>query len=239
MGECRPDSTDTKVRFLYIAPAKYVMHSKTQELLASKEFAQLYKAEMGKSGAREFVKHIGSQFETLVEMMHSYDSHTGQHLCNAEDLATYIARKMKLPFSDVVSITMGALVHDVGKIGVHHSIISKAGKLTPGERMIAETHVQIGKTILDRLISPWPLADYAYMHHERLDGTGYPQKLKGDQIPLNVRILAACDVAEALMSNRPYRTPWNLSQTVDYMYENSHHFDMDIVKAIATYKTND
>jgi putative two-component system response regulator len=102
--------------------------------------------------------------------------------------------------------------------------------------MIAETHVPIGKIILSNLVSPWPLVDFAYMHHERLDGSGYPLKLTAEQIPHNIRILAACDVAEALMSNRPYRTPWTLSKTIDYLHANPQWFDTNVVKYIETYK---
>lgn len=211
------------------------MHQKTKALLQSSEFQAMYKAGMKKCDTKFLMRDIASQFETMVSMMHAYDSHTGSHLCNAEDLAGYISRSMCLEFNDVVSITLGALVHDVGKIGVHHSVISKAGPLTPGERMIAETHVPIGKQILDHLHSPWPLVDYAYMHHERLDGSGYPNKLTADQIPLNIRILTVCDVAEALMSNRPYRKPWALSQTIDYLYANSHQYDVEVVKLLERY----
>jgi putative two-component system response regulator len=212
------------------------MNPKTRAIFESKEFVQHYMASMGNSPDEMTVKTILSHFETLVLMMRAYDTHTGDHLCTAEEIATHVAAKMDLPYHDVVGVTIGSLIHDVGKIGVHHSIISKAGPLTPGERMIAETHVPIGKVILSNLKSPWPLVDFAYMHHERLDGSGYPLKLTAEQIPLNIRILAACDVAEALMSNRPYRSPWSLSKVIDYLNANLQWFDADVVKCIETYK---
>lgn len=212
------------------------MHPKTRALIASKEFMQHYMASMGKSPAKMLVRTISTHFEMMVAMMHAYDSHTGQHLCNAEDIASHVAKKMDLPYHDMVGVTIGALIHDVGKIGVHHSIISKAGSLTPGERMIAETHATIGKTILDHLKSPWALSDYAYMHHERLDGSGYPNNLTAADIPLKIRILATCDVAEALMATRPYRDPWCLTKVLDYLNANTHQFDTDVIKQLETYK---
>jgi HD-GYP domain-containing protein (c-di-GMP phosphodiesterase class II) len=185
---------------------------------------------------KTLAKTISSHYETLVAMMHAYDEHTGHHLCNAEDIVSHVAKKMDLPYHDMVGVTIGALVHDVGKIGVHHSIISKAGPLNPGERILAETHVPIGKMILSHLQSPWQLADYAYMHHERLDGSGYPNNLTADQTPLRIRILAACDVAEALMARRPYRNPCTFSDVVDYLHSNLHQFDAEVIKHIETYK---
>lgn len=212
------------------------MHPKTKQLIASKDFMQQYKADMGKTASNESFKVIASHFETLVTMMSAYDAHTGTHLCNAEDLAMHVATTLGIPFSDVMSVTIGALLHDIGKIGVHHDIITKPGALTADERAAAETHTSIGRDILSKLKSPWPLADYAYMHHERLDGSGYPQKLAGDAISLNVRILSACDVAEALMADRPYRNPWSMTRVIDYLNEHHLQYDADVVKAIATYK---
>jgi HD-GYP domain-containing protein (c-di-GMP phosphodiesterase class II) len=213
------------------------MHSKVKQLIASKDFMQQYKADMGKLVGKKSFKIIASHYETMVAMMTAYDSHTGSHLCNAEDLASHVAMEMKLPTSDVMSVTIGALMHDVGKIGVHYDIITKPGALTAEERKEAERHVDIGKSILTTLKSPWPLAEYAYMHHERMDGTGYPQQLSGDQIPLNVRILSACDVTEALMAHRPYRTPWTFSRVLDHLNKNASQFDADVIKAIESYKS--
>lgn len=214
------------------------MHPKIKQLIASKDFMQQYKADMGKLVGKKSFKIIASHYETMVAMMTAYDSHTGSHLCNAEDIASHVALAMGLSMSDVMSVTIGALVHDVGKIGVHYDIITKPGPLTEDERTIAEKHVDIGKSILASLKSPWPLADYAYMHHERLDGTGYPQKLAGDQIPLNVRILSACDVTEALMATRPYRTPWTFSRVLDHLNKNASQYDADVIKAIESYKSS-
>ncbi len=212
------------------------MHPTTKHLITSQQFMRQYNADMKKLAGDFSFATIASHIETVVAMMAAYDSHTGSHLCNAEDIAAHVARRLELPYSDVLSVTVGALVHDIGKLGVPHNIITKAKALTSEERQQVEQHVVIGKIILDNWKSPWPLSDYAHMHHERLDGSGYPQKLIGDQIPFNVRILSAVDVAEALMADRPYRTPWTLTQVLDYLYARADQYDTRVVQAIETYK---
>ncbi len=100
---------------------------------------------------------------------------------------------------------MGALIHDIGKIHVPSEILSKPGRLSDIEYSLIKTHPVVGYEILKDIEFPWPVAEIAYQHHERIDGSGYPRGLKGNEICLGARIVAVADVVEAIASHRPYR----------------------------------
>jgi putative two-component system response regulator len=100
---------------------------------------------------------------------------------------------------------IGGLLHDIGKISIPASILTKLGKLTEEEWALICAHPKQGYIILKDTSLPWPVADMALHHHERLDGSGYPHGISGDKLSLEVRILAVCDVVEAMSSHRPYR----------------------------------
>jgi HD-GYP domain-containing protein (c-di-GMP phosphodiesterase class II) len=102
-------------------------------------------------------------------------------------------------------LNLAALVHDIGKINVPAEILSKPGKLTSAEFNLIKMHPQTGFDILKSIEFPWPVAEVVLQHQERLDGSSYPQGLKGDEISLNARILSVADVIEAMSSHRPYR----------------------------------
>ncbi len=102
-------------------------------------------------------------------------------------------------------LRMGATIHDIGKIRLPAEVLSKPSKLTETEFELIKSHCQVGYDILKDIEFPWPVANIAYQHHERLDGTGYPQGLKGDEICLEARIVAVADVVEAISTHRPYR----------------------------------
>jgi HD-GYP domain-containing protein (c-di-GMP phosphodiesterase class II) len=114
---------------------------------------------------------------------------------------------MGMPAEQVESLEIAARLHDLGKIGIPDSVLLKPGKLTDEEYEIIKTHPTIGADILRPIPSLADLIPAVQSHHERLDGTGYPQGLKGDEIPLFARIIAVGDIYHALTSNRPYRAP--------------------------------
>ena len=105
----------------------------------------------------------------------------------------------------VDSVRISGLLHDLGKASIPAEILSKPGKLTPIEFSLVEEHVRIGFDVLKKITFPWPVAEIVLQHHERMDGSGYPQGLKGDAILLEAKILAVADVVEAMSSHRPYR----------------------------------
>jgi PAS domain S-box-containing protein len=146
----------------------------------------------------DFIRAIAS----TVEMR---DPYTAGHQQRTSLLAVAIAREMQLPEDRVHGLELAAIVHDLGKINVPAEILSKPGKLSDMEHQIIKVHPQTGYDILKDIRFPWPIATIVWQHHERMDGTGYPQGLKGDQILLESRIMAVADVIEAMASHRPYR----------------------------------
>jgi len=133
------------------------------------------------------------------------DPYTAGHQQRVARLARCIAQEMDMDSERIDGLRMGATIHDIGKIYLPAEILSKPSKLTETEFKLIKTHCQVGYDILKDIEFPWPVANIAYQHHERLDGTGYPQGLKGDEICLEARIVAVADVIEAISSHRPYR----------------------------------
>jgi putative nucleotidyltransferase with HDIG domain len=141
----------------------------------------------------------------LAAMVEMRDPYTSGHQRRVAQLAIAIARELQLPEEQVEGIHLAGVVHDVGKIRVPAEILSKPGKLTGLEFGLIKEHAQNGYEILKSIDFPWPIAQIVLQHHERLDGSGYPQGLKSEQILFEAKIVAVSDVVEAMMSHRPYR----------------------------------
>ncbi|MDO9515666.1 MAG: HD domain-containing protein [Syntrophales bacterium] len=139
---------------------------------------------------------------TALEMR---DPYTAGHQRRVGELAEAIALELDYPSDEVRGIHLAALIHDIGKIYVPSEILSKPTELTNNEFNIIKTHARIGYDILGKIEFSWPIAEMVYQHHERLDGSGYPRGLKGDEIIFQAKILAVADVVEAMTSRRPYR----------------------------------
>ncbi len=148
---------------------------------------------------------LEQSIQTIAATVESRDPYTAGHQRRVAELATAIAREMELPEEQVQGVHFAAIIHDLGKIHVPAEILSKPGKLSELEFMLIQTHPQTGYDILKDITFPWPIADIILQHHERLDGSGYPQGLKGHQILFESNILAVADVVEAMSSHRPYR----------------------------------
>ena len=161
------------------------------------------------------------------------DNETGEHVirmsksCQALALAAgFSARRAEL-------ILYASPMHDVGKIGIPDNILLKPGRLTPEERVVMERHVEIGVDIIGEFDSPMleMARQIAATHHEKWDGSGYPKGLAGEDIPLEGRIAAICDVFDALTSERPYKEAWPLEKAVKFIEENSgSHFDPTLAR---------
>jgi putative nucleotidyltransferase with HDIG domain len=148
---------------------------------------------------------LEQSIQTIAGTVEARDPYTAGHQRRVSELATAIAREMGLPEEQVNGIHLAAIIHDVGKVHIPAEILSKPGKLNEIEFMLVKTHPQAGYDILKDVKFPWPIADIILQHHERLDGSGYPQGLKDGQILLESRIMAVADVVEAMSSHRPYR----------------------------------
>jgi HD-GYP domain-containing protein (c-di-GMP phosphodiesterase class II) len=138
---------------------------------------------------------------------------------------------MHISAAEQVQIRRGALLHDIGKLGVPDAILLKPGKLTDEEWVIMHQHPTYAYEMLSSVEYLRPALDIPYCHHEKWDGSGYPRKLKGEEIPLSARIFAVVDVWDALTNERPYRAAWPDSKALEYIRENSGmHFDPQVVE---------
>jgi putative nucleotidyltransferase with HDIG domain len=144
--------------------------------------------------------------ETMVDMLQKRDAYTGQHSRDVANLAEEIAREMKLPEEQIETIRIAAVVHDIGKVAIPDRIVNKPGPLDEEEWQLMKTHTIIGADLIKNLemYSPQAVA-IVRSEHEHWDGTGYPDKLKGEAIPLGARIVEAADVYDALVTERLYR----------------------------------
>ena len=133
------------------------------------------------------------------------DPYTADHQNRVAKLAVAIAKQMDYSEEQVEVIYLAGVVHDIGIIAVPSEILSKPGRLSDTEMKLVHTHAEASYNLLKSVDFPWPLADIVRQHHERLDGSGYPLGLKGSEIMPEARILAVCDVVEAMLSHRPYR----------------------------------
>jgi len=185
----------------------------------------------------------------LLEMIYGFaraieakDHYTGRHVEYTAALAEQIAVNLKLPPKEVENIKHAAVLHDLGKVGIDRSILLKKGVLTKKEREIIKTHPSIGASILREIHAlRWVVPAVLY-HHERFDGKGYPLGLKGEEIPLNARIIAVADVFQALTSDRPYRKSFSKKKAIEMIKEESgKQFDSRIVEVFleAVKKIND
>ncbi len=168
----------------------------------------------------------------IVEMR---DPYTAGHQTRVADLAAAIARQMGLPDEQVHAIHLAGAVHDLGKIQIPSEILSKPGKISDIEFSLIKTHAQAGYDILKGIRFPWPIAQMVYQHHERYDGSGYPQGLKGEDILLEARILAVADVVEAMYAHRPYRPGLGLDAALaEITTQRGITFDPKVVDACVT-----
>lgn len=143
--------------------------------------------------------------QAISSTVEARDAYTAGHSKRVGELAAAIALELGLHAEQVRGIRLAAAVHDLGKIHIPAEILTKPGKLSPIEFRMLKSHPESGHDILKDVDFPWPIADVVLQHHERLDGSGYPSGLKGEEILLEARILAVADVFDAMSSNRPYR----------------------------------
>ncbi len=164
------------------------------------------------------------------------DRETEGHTLRVTEMTVALARRLNLSDSEIAHVRRGALLHDIGKVGVPDSILLKPGRLTPEERQIIEKHPIYAFNMLQSIAYLRPALDIPHLHHEKWDGSGYPYGLKGEQIPLTARLFALVDVYDALTSDRPYRLAWSKEETIAYIQEQSgKHFDPTLVALFLEY----
>ena len=191
--------------------------------------------------AEERQKHIErladlylGTIQSLALAIDAKDQYTHQHILRVQRYAVALARQMGLTGDALEAVNTGALLHDIGKLGVPDYILLKPGRLTDEEFAKIKKHPAIGAAILEAVDFPWPVLPVVKSHHERWDGSGYPDGLKGEEIPLSARILAVADVYDALTSSRSYRSAWNSQAALEEIQRNAGvQFDPAVVQAFA------
>ncbi len=196
--------------------------------------ARLGGARMGQQQALE---ELGHAFEhtllTLGLALELRDFETQGHTRRVTELSTALVTHLGLPQTQLARMRQGAYLHDIGKLTVPDGVLHKPGKLEPFERLIIEKHVEDGH----RMLSELPFLEKAVLevvrhHHEKWDGSGYPDRLAGENIPLLARVFALVDVYDALISERPYKTAWTPNAALEELEKNAgKHFDPGLVGA--------
>ena len=175
----------------------------TPQISAAISNAALY--EDAQQAQENLLITLQGTIEMLARTVETRDPYTAGHQQRVADLAVAIAEKMGLDQEQIEAIHMASIVHDIGKITVPAEILSKPGKLSELEFELIKTHPRVAADLLHGITFPWPIAEIVLQHHEKLDGSGYPQGLEGDQIAIEARIMIVADIVEAMSSHRPYR----------------------------------
>ncbi|HTE17397.1 MAG TPA: HD domain-containing phosphohydrolase, partial [Armatimonadota bacterium] len=168
---------------------------------------------------------------SLATAIDAKDRYTRSHINRVQMYAEGLGEAVGLTFHELEAVRTGALIHDIGKLGIPERILGKPGKLTPDEFRRMQAHVAIGVEILAPVKFPYPVLPIVETHHERWDGLGYPRGLRGEEIPLGGRIMAVADVFDALTSNRPYRCALSVNDALSVIREGAgKQFDPNLVE---------
>jgi PAS domain S-box-containing protein len=177
-------------------------------------------------------KALGGTIKAISSAVEMRDPYTAGHQRRVADLARYIATEMNLKKDQIEGIRMASTIHDIGKIAVPAEILSKPTKLTEHEYNLIKFHPQSGYDILKDIEFPWPIARIILEHHERIDGSGYPNGLNGENLLVESKILAVADVVDAMASHRPYRPALGLGAALGNIEKGKRSlFDGDVVDA--------
>lgn len=169
---------------------------------------------MNTENANALDPHVQETIDIARSMIELRDPYTAKHENQVGDLASAIAAEMGLDENSQRGLSVAGYLHDIGKIVVPVDILSKPAKLSPEEYNLVKTHVQAGYDLLKDIDFPWNIARSVLEHHERLDGQGYPNHLKADQISIESKILAVADVVLSIASHRPYRAALGLDNAL-------------------------
>jgi PAS domain S-box-containing protein/putative nucleotidyltransferase with HDIG domain len=177
-------------------------------------------------------KALGGTIEAMALTVETRDPYTAGHQRRVSNLARGIATEMGVSEAQIQGVRMAGVIHDIGKISVPGEILSKPGNISQNELGIIREHPQVGYNILKTVDFPWPIAQIVLQHHERMDGSGYPNGISGENILLEARILAVADVVEAMASHRPYRAALGINLALNEISKNrGSSYDPKVVDA--------
>ena len=218
---------------LLVLPLIYWVYRSYRMYLGRLE-AEKERVEVEKRHVEQIASLNMRTIEALALAIEAKDHTTHTHLQRVRTYAVEIAKELELDVEQIEALRAAALLHDIGKLAVPEQIINKPGKLTPEEFEKMKVHPIVGSEILERVAFPYPVAPIVRSHHERWDGSGYPEGLAGDNIPIGARILAAVDCLDALASHRQYRPALPLAEAMDKVREKSGTwFDPTIVEILS------
>ena len=185
-----------------------------------------------RNNMKQMRKNLDGTIQAIARTVETRDAYTAGHQRRTTDIAGAVAFEMGLSKQVIDGIRMAGLIHDLGKISVPAEILSKPGQISESEFSLIKQHPQAGYEILKGIDFKWPVADIVLQHHERLNGSGYPYGLKGEEILLEARILGVADVIEAMASHRPYRPALGIDDAFEEItMKRGTLYDPDVVDA--------
>lgn len=181
---------------------------------------------------KQLRKNLAGTIQAMARTVESRDAYTAGHQRRTTNIARAIAYEMGLPKQTIDGIRMAGVIHDLGKISIPAEILSKPGAINESEFSLIKQHPQAGFDILKGIDFKWPVADIVLQHHERINGSGYPYGLQGDDILLEARVIGVADVIEAMASHRPYRPALGIDDAFEEITMNSGiMYDPEVVNA--------
>ncbi|OGN95914.1 MAG: hypothetical protein A2Z77_04135 [Chloroflexi bacterium RBG_13_51_36] len=207
---------EVKYTFLHDAQARPV------EILAiARDISERKKAqEEARQSIEKLIRAMEHAIQAMTIVVEMRDPHTAGHQQRATQLACAIAREIGLSEEQISGLRLAGLIHDIGKVRVPAEILMNPDGLSEPEFMMIKAHPRLGYEILKTIDFPWPVAQIVLQHHERMDGSGYPSGLSGEDIVMEARILAVADVVDAMASHRPYRPALGMSKALDEISQN-------------------
>ncbi len=219
------------VAVVFILPVAYLIYQSYAIYIGRAEEKQQHI-----NSLQENQQHLADLYlatiKSLALAIDAKDQYTHQHILRVQRYAVATAVEMGLEGNELEGLNTGALLHDIGKLGVPEYVLLKPGRLTDDEFAKIKKHPEIGAAILGPVDFPWPVLPVVKSHHEKWDGTGYPEGLAGEAIPRTARVLAVADVYDALTSSRSYRKAWSHERAMDVIIQDAGtHFDPVVVHA--------
>ena len=213
---------DGSVKWAYVISKPVVLGKKSSILLSAVDVTPLKEAEARASKmSDQLVRSLETLIESFSRIIEMKDPYTSGHQKRVSQLSVAIASEMGMDDENIDAIRKAALLHDMGKIYTPSEILNKPGKLSELEMLIVREHPSKGYDLLKDIDFSYPVADYVYQHHERLNGSGYPKGLPGEQMLLEAKILAVADVVEAMSSHRPYRPSLGVDKALKEIRNNA------------------
>ena len=183
-----------------------------------------------KQTCKKLQKFIEDTAYIIMKVVETRDPYSIGHQQRVSKLATAIAQEMKLPQDKIEGIRIASLVHDIGKVNLPTEIVSKPSKLVEVEFNLVKNYPKVGYDILKKVDFPWPVAEIVFQHQEKIDGSGYPRGLKGDEICIEAKILGVANVVEAMSSYKSYRPALSIDEALAEIAENKNIlFDPEVV----------